>query len=180
MHKKSFSRATASLITATLLVAPSVYADQSAIGFDNLTAAKAAADFCDSKVTSEAMVTASLSRAQTHAELNAFITLDENGALVAAKQADAARKSGARCSWRSKRLRHYKDCGWLFIWNCRCGLRVNCPCLARHGYRWLSACSFCIEWLFATTTHRWSVLTSWLDFMSEWGNVSTNGVRVSR
>ncbi len=61
MHKKSFSRAASSLIAATLLVAPSVYADQSAIGFDNLTAAKAAADFCDGKVTSEAMVTAALS-----------------------------------------------------------------------------------------------------------------------
>lgn len=45
MHKKSFSRATTSFFVATLLVAPSVYADQSAIGFDNLTAAKATADF---------------------------------------------------------------------------------------------------------------------------------------
>ena len=97
MHKKSFSKAAASLFALTLLVAPSVYADQSAIGFDNLTAAKATADFCAGKVTSEALVTAALSRAKALAELNAFITLDDNGALAAAKQADAARKSGARC-----------------------------------------------------------------------------------
>ena len=97
MHKKSFSKAAASLFALTLLVAPSVYADQSAIGFDNLTAAKATADFCAGKVTSEAMVTAALSRAKALSELNAFITLDDNGALAAAKQADAARKSGARC-----------------------------------------------------------------------------------
>ena len=97
MHKKSFSKAAASLFALTLLVAPSVYADQSAIGFDNLTAGKATADFCAGKVTSEALVTAALSRAKALAELNVFITLDDYGALAAAKQADAARKSGARC-----------------------------------------------------------------------------------
>ena len=97
IHKKSFSKAAASLFAVTLLVAPSVYADQSAIGFDNLTAAKATADFCAGKYTSEALVTAALSRAKALAEHNAFITLDDNGALAAAKQADAARKSGARC-----------------------------------------------------------------------------------
>jgi mandelamide amidase len=43
------------------------------------------------------MVTAALSRAKALAELNAFITLDDKGALAAAKQADAARKSGASC-----------------------------------------------------------------------------------
>ena len=76
MHKKSFSRAAASLFAATLLVAPSAYAKQAAIDLDNLTAAKAAADFCAGKVTSQAMVTAALSRARALAELNAFITLD--------------------------------------------------------------------------------------------------------
>jgi hypothetical protein len=45
MHKKSFSRATTSFFVATLLVAPSVYAKQAAIDLDNLTAAKATADF---------------------------------------------------------------------------------------------------------------------------------------
>ena len=75
MHKKSFSKAAASLYAVTLLVAPSVYADQSAIGFDNLTAGKATADFCAGKVTSEALVTAALSRAKALAELNVFITL---------------------------------------------------------------------------------------------------------
>ncbi len=45
MRKKSFSRAATSFFALMLLVAPSVYADQSAIGFDNLTAAKSRADF---------------------------------------------------------------------------------------------------------------------------------------
>ena len=45
MQKKSFSKAATSFFAAMLLVAPSIYADQSAIGFDNLTAAKATADF---------------------------------------------------------------------------------------------------------------------------------------
>ncbi len=76
IHKKSFSRTAASLFAATLLVAPSAYAKQPEIDLDNLTAAKAAADFCAGKVTIEAMVTAALSRAKAFAELNAFITLD--------------------------------------------------------------------------------------------------------
>lgn len=97
MYKKSFPSAAVSLFAAMLFIAPSVYADPSANSFDNLSASKAAADFCANKVTSEALVSAALSRAKALAELNAFITLDERGALAAAKQADAARKNGSRC-----------------------------------------------------------------------------------
>lgn len=62
---------------------------------DNLTATQAAADICAGKYTSEALVVAALDRAKARVDLNAFITLDEAGALKAAKAADAARKRGA-------------------------------------------------------------------------------------
>jgi len=54
MYKKSFPSAAVSLFAAMLFIAPSVYADPSANSFDNLSASKAAADFCANKVTSEA------------------------------------------------------------------------------------------------------------------------------
>lgn len=44
----------------------------------------AAADLCAGKYTSEALVSASIERARARADLNAFITLDEAGALKAA------------------------------------------------------------------------------------------------
>jgi mandelamide amidase len=97
MYKQSFSSAAAGMFAAALIVAPFAHADHHAKGFDHLTAAKAAADFCAGKIKSEALVTEALSRAKALSELNAFITLDENGALAAAKQADAARKNGSRC-----------------------------------------------------------------------------------
>lgn len=61
---------------------------------DALTATQAAADICAGKITSEALVGAALERAKARTDLNAFITLDEAGALKAAKAADAARKNG--------------------------------------------------------------------------------------
>lgn len=64
---------------------------------DTLTATQAAADLCAGKYSSEALITAALERARARADLNAFITLDETGALKAAKAADAARKSGKPC-----------------------------------------------------------------------------------
>ncbi len=97
MYKQSFSSAAASIFATALMVASSAYADHHATGSDTLTAAKAAADICAGKVKSESLVAESLSRAKALSELNAFITLDEGGAISAAKQVDAARKSGARC-----------------------------------------------------------------------------------
>ena len=60
------------------------------------SAANAAEDFCAGKVSSEQMVSAALARAKERADLNAFVTLDEAGALAAAKRADAS-KGHARC-----------------------------------------------------------------------------------
>jgi len=60
------------------------------------SAANAAEDFCAGKLSSEQMVSAALARAKERADLNAFVTLDEAGALAAAKRADAS-KGHARC-----------------------------------------------------------------------------------
>ena len=84
-----------SLLAAAVSAALPLFAQaQPAPDLDSLTAAQAAADICAGKYTSEALVGAALARARARADLNAFITLDETGALKAAKAADAARKGG--------------------------------------------------------------------------------------
>ncbi|WP_441233767.1 indoleacetamide hydrolase [Bradyrhizobium sp. 930_D9_N1_4] len=57
--------------------------------FDQLTLTQAAADLRAGKVTSTALTTEALSRAKANADLNAFVTLDEAGALKAAAAFDA-------------------------------------------------------------------------------------------
>src|SRR5438270_9036984 len=57
--------------------------------FDQLTLTQAAADLRAGKVTSTALTTESLARAKANADLNAFITVDEAGALKAAAAFDA-------------------------------------------------------------------------------------------
>ena len=85
-----------SLLAAAVSAALPLFAQaQPTPDLDNLTAAQAAADICAGKYTSEALVTAALERARARTDLNAFITLDEAGALKAARAADAARKRGA-------------------------------------------------------------------------------------
>ncbi|HEY1225826.1 MAG TPA: indoleacetamide hydrolase [Ramlibacter sp.] len=64
---------------------------------DTLTASDAAARICAGQLTSEALTRASLARAQAHPELNAFVTLDADGALRAAQAADRARAGGGAC-----------------------------------------------------------------------------------
>jgi mandelamide amidase len=64
---------------------------------ERLTASEAAAAVCSGRLTSEALVRASLERARSRMHLNAFVTLDEAGALAAARRADARRTSGAPC-----------------------------------------------------------------------------------
>ncbi|MCP3403251.1 indoleacetamide hydrolase [Bradyrhizobium sp. CCGB20] len=56
---------------------------------DQLTLTHAAADLRAGKVTSTALTTEALTRAKAGADLNAFVTLDEAGALKAARAFDA-------------------------------------------------------------------------------------------
>jgi indoleacetamide hydrolase len=57
--------------------------------FDQLTLTQAAADLRAGKITSTALTTEALARARANADLNAFVTLDEAGALKAAAAFDA-------------------------------------------------------------------------------------------
>lgn len=64
---------------------------------DRLTASEAAARICSGELSSEALVQAYLVRAKARPELNAFVTLDEAGALQAARAADQRRAGGGAC-----------------------------------------------------------------------------------
>ena len=57
--------------------------------FDQLTLTQAAADLRAGKITSTALTTQALARAKANADLNAFVTLDEAGALKAAAAFEA-------------------------------------------------------------------------------------------
>ena len=57
--------------------------------FDQLTLGRAAAGLRAGTITSTALTTGALARAKANADLNAFITLDEAGALKAAAAFDA-------------------------------------------------------------------------------------------
>jgi len=62
-----------------------------------LTASEAVKQLCAGTLTSEQLVTAYIAQAKARANLNAFITLDEAGALKQARAADALRKRGGAC-----------------------------------------------------------------------------------
>ncbi|MGY3406642.1 Asp-tRNA(Asn)/Glu-tRNA(Gln) amidotransferase A subunit family amidase [Bradyrhizobium sp. GM5.1] len=62
--------------------------------FDQLTLTQAVADLRAGKVTSTALTTEALARAKANADLNAFVTLDEAGALKAAAAFDANDNKG--------------------------------------------------------------------------------------
>ena len=83
------------VITAGPLSTPATA--QSALEHDQMTTQQAAADLCAGKITSTALVTAALARAKARANLNAFITLDEEGAMKAAAAFDADRAKGVPC-----------------------------------------------------------------------------------
>jgi mandelamide amidase len=68
---------------------------QPAPDLDRLTATQAAADLCAGKITSKALTSAALARAKANPNLNAFITLDEAGAIKAAETFDARRRKGS-------------------------------------------------------------------------------------
>lgn len=88
-------RAACTFLLATLGL-PAAAVGQS-IDIDAMTASEAASQICKGALSSEALVTAYLQRAKSRADLNAFITLDEAGALKAARAADAARRKGRSC-----------------------------------------------------------------------------------
>ncbi|MCA6122825.1 amidase [Bradyrhizobium sp. WSM 1704] len=71
-------------------MAPEQSMDGSSLGL-----AAAAAAIRGGEITSEAYTASLLRRARTHAELNAFITIDEAAVLEAAKNADKARAAGS-------------------------------------------------------------------------------------
>ena len=70
---------------------------EQAVDLDRLTVRVAAADLCAGKITSQALTSAALARAKADQNLNAFITLDEAGAMKAAASFDAARKARSPC-----------------------------------------------------------------------------------
>jgi indoleacetamide hydrolase len=80
---------------ASLVVAAHPATAQTAPNLDTLTAAQAAADICAGKITSTALTSAAIARAKANAKLNAFITLDEAGAMKAAAAFDAGRRKGS-------------------------------------------------------------------------------------
>jgi Asp-tRNA(Asn)/Glu-tRNA(Gln) amidotransferase A subunit family amidase len=65
---------------------------QRTIDLDQLTMTQAAADLCAGKITSKALTSAAIARAKASANLNAFVTLDESGAIKAAEAFDARRE----------------------------------------------------------------------------------------
>ena len=69
----------------------------SAPDLDQLTTQQAAADICAGKITSTALVSAAIARAKANSNLNAFITLDEPGAMKAAKAFDTSRRKKGVC-----------------------------------------------------------------------------------
>ena len=89
--------ATSMVLTGIAACAAGAANAQPAVDLDHLTATQAAADICAGKYTSEALVSAALARAKAHAELNAFITLDEAGAIKAARAYDKAHAKHRHC-----------------------------------------------------------------------------------
>ena len=64
---------------------------------DGLTTQQAADDLCSSKFTSTALVSAAIARAKANPNLNAFVTLDEAGAMKAAAAFDAGHRKRSAC-----------------------------------------------------------------------------------
>lgn len=63
----------------------------------SLTATEAAVMICNGSLSSVALTQAYIARAKARNDLNAFVTLDETGALSAARAADARRSAGQPC-----------------------------------------------------------------------------------
>jgi indoleacetamide hydrolase len=91
------SFATSVFLASVMACAVSQAQAKSAVDLDHLTAAQAAADLCAGKYKSADLVAAVIARAKARPELNAFITLDEAGAMKAARAYDAAHTRRASC-----------------------------------------------------------------------------------
>ncbi|SFN25563.1 indoleacetamide hydrolase [Variovorax sp. OV329] len=91
------SRPTFALSLLGLCLAAAAQAQPAGTDLSTLTASEAARQLCAGTLTSEQLVTAYIAQAKARPELNAFITLDEAGALKAARAADAARRKGGAC-----------------------------------------------------------------------------------
>jgi mandelamide amidase len=93
MHRP---RGVSARIAVLLALASGAAAPPLAAADEPASAAAAAAQICAGKLKSEALVSAAITRAKQAAGLNLFVTLDEAGALAAAKALDAAPKA-KRC-----------------------------------------------------------------------------------
>jgi len=95
----SISRLLPVAAAALLAVGHPAHAQPAAANLDTLTASEAARQICAGTLSSEQLVSAYIAQAKAKPNLNAFVTLDEDGALKAARAADAARRKqgGGAC-----------------------------------------------------------------------------------
>jgi indoleacetamide hydrolase len=86
--------ACSTVLVGTVWLAGSAARAAEVFNLDTSTATEAAAGLCAGKYTSETLVAAVLARAKARPELNAFITLDEAGAMKAASAFDQKHRRG--------------------------------------------------------------------------------------
>jgi Asp-tRNA(Asn)/Glu-tRNA(Gln) amidotransferase A subunit family amidase len=87
---------TSSIVLAAGAALPPLGFESSAMADTNpATAAETVAAIRDKKMTAVSAVKAAFERAEQHKDLNAFITLNKEGALAAAGQVDSGEKTGA-------------------------------------------------------------------------------------
>lgn len=97
VHKSIPLAARLALLPFAVALAFSAQAQPAAPDIATLTATEAMRQLCAGTVTSEQLTAAYIAQAKAKANLNAFITLDEAGALKQARAADALRKRGGAC-----------------------------------------------------------------------------------